>query len=236
MSEAAGRMIRGAMTLLQVFTLAEFGCGNVSQHFERNVLKKTTKGNHWGDLRARLELAIEHITEIASERHSNDSDYTSDSDDHSQPHPTYHVTNEKLTQAVRKELCGALRDLFHHGLNTNGSSGVHPNQMMVVPLFFTLGCFSTRSQASARGVHAWDIILKYYELKNGYLYNASPARKLSQSFNLQIVGGMAITPKQTFLSCIHDIIQTHTKLKRSPDSHFKAFVCAALKWAFLMHF
>lgn len=72
-------------------------------------------------------------------------------------------------------------------------------------------------------------LLTAYFFKNGSLYNASPARRLSQSFNLQIVGGSAITPKQTLLSVIDEIIETHTRLKRSPDSHFKAFVCQALK-------
>lgn len=61
------------------------------------------------------------------------------------------------------------------------------------------------------------------------MYNASPARKLSQSFNLEIIGGIAITSKQMLLSCVHEIIDSHTKLKRSPDSHFKAFICYALK-------
>jgi len=45
-------------------------------------------------------------------------------------------------------------------------------------------------------MHAWELILKYYELKNGDRYNSTPARKLSQSFNLDIVGGTAISNKQ----------------------------------------
>jgi hypothetical protein len=45
-------------------------------------------------------------------------------------------------------------------------------------------------------MHAWELILKYYELKNGDRYNSTPARKLSQSFNLDIVGGTAISSKQ----------------------------------------
>ena len=69
----------------------------------------------------------------------------------------------------------------------------------------------------------------FYLLQNGHLYNSCPARKLSQSFNLEIVGGMAITAKQTLLSAIGEIIQTHTKLRRSSDSHFKALVSEALK-------
>jgi hypothetical protein len=218
-NETAIKMIRRALTLLQVFTLTQFGCGNINQQFERNTLKKSTKGNHWGDLRARLELAINRILDIHHEKHSNDSDYTSDSDES----PNNLLCNERMTAAVRKELSSALRDLLQHGL----TSRIAVNEGMS-PSILNWGCFSTRSQLIPRPMHAWDVIVKYYELKNGVSYNACPARRLSQSFNLQIVGGMAITAKQTLLSCIDDIIETHTKLKRSPDSHFKAFVCAAL--------
>jgi hypothetical protein len=45
-------------------------------------------------------------------------------------------------------------------------------------------------------MHAWEFILKYYELKNGERYNSTPARKLSQSFNLDMVGGTAVSNKQ----------------------------------------
>lgn len=31
------------------------------KHFRRNVLKKTTRGNHWGDIRAKLEVDIQEI-------------------------------------------------------------------------------------------------------------------------------------------------------------------------------
>lgn len=37
-------------------------------------------------------------------------------------------------------------------------------------------------------MHAWELILKYYETKNGDYFNSTPARKLSQSFNLDIEG------------------------------------------------
>lgn len=36
-------------------------------------------------------------------------------------------------------------------------------------------------------------------LQQGDQYNSTPARKLSQSFNLDIIGGSAITPKQVCL-------------------------------------
>ena len=69
-------------------------------------------------------------------------------------------------------------------------------------------------------------------IQHGQEYNQSPARKLSQSFHLDIVGGKAITSKQTLLGAIDTVIASHSHLKRSEDSHFKAFVCLALKWVF----
>ncbi|XP_054161353.1 RUN domain-containing protein 1-like [Oppia nitens] len=223
-NETAIKMIRRALTILQVFTFAQFGCNGPmnGRHFERNILKKSSKGNHWGDLRARLELAIDRILAIYQEKHSNDSDYTSDSDET----PTNLLCTEKLISTVRKDLATALRDLLQHGLS--GNTGDDFVSDVSATSLLSWGCFSTRSHLVPRQMHAWDVLLKYYELKNGLKYNSCPARRLSQSFNLEIVGGLAITPKQTLLSCIDDIIESHTRLKRSPDSHFKAFVCAAL--------
>lgn len=206
-------IMRRALALLQIFAATQFGCG--AEHFHKNSLKKTTRGNHWGDLRAKLEIAVEHVLGIASVQDQPvDSDYTSDSED-----APVIMCNEKLTTAVRKDLALAIRDLLQHGLMPVGQS------TSLVPI---MGCFSTRSSSAVKLMHAWDLLLKYYEIKHGKQYNSTPARKLSQSFNLEIVGGTAITPKQTLLSTIDGIISTHTPLKRSHDSHFKAFICAAL--------
>lgn len=67
-------------------------------------------------------------------------------------------------------------------------------------------------------------------LQHGRQYNESPARKLSQSFHLEMVGGKPITVKQTMLGAINTVISSHTPLKRSEDSHFKAFISMALKY------
>lgn len=73
------------------------------------------------------------------------------------------------------------------------------------------------------------IFLEYYHLKNGEKFNSTPARKLSQSFNLDIAGASPNSNKHNMLCAIGTIISTHTPYKRSFDSHFKAFICAALK-------
>lgn len=78
-------------------------------------------------------------------------------------------------------------------------------------------------------MHAWQLILEYYNLKNGDKYNSTTVRKLSQSFNLNIIDENAITNKQSLLSTIGTIIAIHSPYKRSFNAHFKAFVCAGLK-------
>ena len=66
--------------------------------------------------------------------------------------------------------------------------------------------------------------------QHGREYNESPARMLSQSFHLDIVGGKPITAKQTLLGAIDTVLKTHVPHRRGEDSYFKAFICLALKW------
>lgn len=80
-----------------------------------------------------------------------------------------------------------------------------------------------------RQMHAWELIMEYYHFKNGDEFNNTPARKLSQSFNLDIVGSQAVSNKQNLLGAIAMIVALHRPYKRSYNSYFKAFVCAGLK-------
>nr|XP_019931270.2 RUN domain-containing protein 1-like [Aedes albopictus] len=77
-------------------------------------------------------------------------------------------------------------------------------------------------------MHAWELLLLYYNIKNGDRYNSAPARKLSESFNLDLVEGRPQSNKQSLLSAIGTIIALHSPYKRSYNSQFKAFICAAL--------
>uniref|UniRef100_A0A182K6L3 RUN domain-containing protein n=1 Tax=Anopheles christyi TaxID=43041 RepID=A0A182K6L3_9DIPT len=89
-------------------------------------------------------------------------------------------------------------------------------------------------------MHVWELLLVYYNIKNGDRYNSTPARKLSESFNLDIVDGRPLSNKQSLLSAIGSIIALHNPYKRSFDSQFKAFVCAGLnaqkltQWLYLI--
>lgn len=167
-SEEAIKMIKRVMTLLNMITFAQFGCNRLGgKKFERNILKKTSKGFHWGDLRAKLEVAIDHVVttnkEISS-KSCNDSDYTSDSDDNAVVPPS----SEKITSIVRKELAVSLRDLMEHGLIDEDADSTHTSSLIVTSIL-DWGCFPTRSsQVSSdyrRRMTAWDLILKYYEIK-----------------------------------------------------------------------
>ncbi|KAL5007222.1 hypothetical protein ScPMuIL_016028 [Solemya velum] len=206
--------LKKTLTILQMFIITQFGCG--TGDFKKNLLKKTTKGNHWGDLRARLEVAIDKVVDLALEQSNEQNDksneYASDSEE------SQEMSSPALTQAVRKDLAMALRDLLEHGLMEVGQS------TSVVPW----GCLPNRSANIPIMMHAWDLLTKYYEMKHGREYNESPARMLSQSFHLEIVGGKPITSKQTLLGAISSVSSSHTPLKRSEDSHFKAFVSTAL--------
>jgi hypothetical protein len=94
-----------------------------------------------------------------------------------------------------------------------------------------MSCMSAKNSASRNGTgltHAWAILLKYYDMKQGREYNSAPARKLSQSFGLDLTGSSSNT-KQSMLTTIGQILATHAPYKRSYDAQFKAFVCAGLK-------
>ena len=97
-----------------------------------------------------------------------------------------------------------------------------------------IGCMSAKSagagaasKANASMTHAWEVVLKFYEMKLGHEFNSAPSRKLSQSFGLDL-SGSASSNKQSLLATIGHILATHSPYKRSPDAHFKALVTAGL--------
>lgn len=54
-----------ASTILDMFAFGQLGCSSQRTR-QRNTLKKTAKGNHWGDLRAKLEVDVQEIILLAS--------------------------------------------------------------------------------------------------------------------------------------------------------------------------
>lgn len=207
-------LMRKASTLIQIFTVSQFGCSpNTSKKYDK---KSSPVVTHWGNLRAKLEMSIGAVLHLVSRDRSSSSiidSYDSDSEE-----GAIVINDAPLTTAVRRHLAINLRDLLQHGL-------VGPESTSLVPI---IGCFPIRRSSMSQLVHIWELILRYYELNDGDRFNSTPARKLSQSFNLEIVGGTAITNKQSLLSTIGSILASHSPYKRSYDAHFKAFVCAAL--------
>ncbi|KAF5276698.1 hypothetical protein FQA39_LY06502 [Lamprigera yunnana] len=206
-------MVQRTAALLQMFAMLQLGCG--SSQFKKNNLKMT-KCNHWGDLRAKMELAIVKVVELvksSKESKSDQGDYSSDNES------SIVVYNVQVTTAVRKYLATSIRDLMQHGAT---------NEIQSHSLVPFIGCLSRKFKVCDPPIHAWEIILHYYHLKNGESFNSTPARKLSQSFNLDIAGASATSNKQNMLTVIGNIIATHSLYKRSFDSHFKAFISAGL--------
>lgn len=253
--------------MLNIFAVTQFGCG--SNSFQKNSLKKTTKGNHWGDLRAQIEVDVQEIISLvttmqATSNHSNkimvhskqpratqDSSNSNSDDDKSDDDDDDDATNVlrlELISMVRKKFSVTLQKLIEHGLREDT-----PTSTSLVPF---IGCFSHpnirksrhtgkfhdepdgngtnagyngNSDDEDRPMHVWELILEYYYMKNGDKFNSTPARKLSQSFNLDIAGSASASNKQSLLSAIGTIISIHAPYKRSYNSHFKALVSMGLK-------
>ncbi|XP_059616851.1 RUN domain-containing protein 1 [Phlebotomus argentipes] len=257
-------IVKRVLTLLEIFTSSQIGCASTATRFQRNSFKKTPSGSHWGDLRAQLEVDIQEICNFAKKKDEDSHDdlssvYMTDSD--SEPDSAQVVTQQRRRKArsqkqsqdstylmsiVRKRFAMTLQKLMQHGLRNPDNSS------MMVPF---ISCFAMpkvdygdygaaigdEDDKAGRQMHAWELILEYYYIKNGDKYNETPARRLSQSFNLEIVGGTAISVKQSLLSTIGCILTLHAPYKRNLNSHFKAFVCAGLntgkltKWLHLIY-
>lgn len=161
---------------MQVYMLQQMGCQS-RQKFHKNELKKTSKGSHWGDLRAAVELAVEKVCESAKKDpiaiHGSEAKLKSgpvrsavrlSDDDEDEGDDVFIGNGEELVAAVRKNLCPALRDLLQHGMQLPAAA--KSGRLAAV------GCFPTRSQqvpatSAPAGTqrHAWEVILQYYQMK-----------------------------------------------------------------------
>ncbi|XP_006814724.1 RUN domain-containing protein 1-like [Saccoglossus kowalevskii] len=210
------RVLKRALTVLQLVAVTQFGCGASKLRENPPPDKNTEKGCE--ELLKRLEKAVDYVYELARvhlhEAPPSDNDYTSDSEETPWTRPL-----DEVTIGVRRKLAPALRDLFQHGLMK-----MSRNRSVMLPI----SCLVPRASKVSTKIHAWEVLVEYYEMKNGLRYTSSPARKLSQSFKLDIIGGAAITGKQTLLTAIDSVRASHEPLKRSLDSQFKAFVCEGL--------
>lgn len=133
-----------------------------------------------------------------------------------------------ITAAVRKQFAVTLQNLMQHGLCDNTKNKLVPFVGCILPFPEPNNDYASKDH---NHMHVWELILKYYHSKNGEHFNDTPARKLSESFNLDIFAfpSHVSSSKHSMLTVIGSIIQSHTPYKRSLNSHFKAFVSAGLK-------
>jgi len=85
-----------------------------------------------------------------------------------------------------------------------------------------------RAEGGVAGESGWETSAQWTS-QHGKEFSNEPLRRLSQSFQLESVGGRSVTSKQLLLATVDGVLASHSRLKRSADQMFKAFVCAALK-------
>lgn len=108
---------------------------------------------------------------------------------------------------VRKHLAITLQGLMQHGLrDVNKTSSLVPFIGCMIPFSQPTPSTYRRDESDEqRGpnqqMHVWELILEYYHLKNGSEFNDTPSRKLSESFNLDImVDTQSSSNKHTMLT------------------------------------
>jgi len=212
-------ILKRAVQALQLASnVTTLGCGG-SEKFKKNSLKQS-KGNHYGDLRAKLEFTLEKLLDVCCTTDARTlDDPLAEGKDEIPTDTEFLVRSPEVTAIIRKELAVAIRDLMHHGLG---------QQSVASSLVPFSGCMSARGSKTQTGIlHAWDVVVKFYEMKGGAEFNSAPARRLSRSFGLDLAGTTS-SNKQVLLQTVGQILASHTLYKRSPDAKFKALVCAGL--------
>ena len=242
------QVISKASTIFQIFALSQMGCSSQNGNkFKKNTLKKTSRGNHWGDIRAKLEVDVQEILALVIETNEiakneqqlkkirdkmdeseddevfdeakvkalvikkpNRNRSSSSSSSIMLPPPASTIAtcsksdelkslNIELITLVRKKFAVTLQKLIQHGLRS-----INETKHMV-PF---ISCFASLQMDNStyadditdyKEMHAWELILEYYHLKNGDYYNETPAQKLSQSFNLDMSGEGMVSNKQVII-------------------------------------
>ncbi|XP_065753258.1 RUN domain-containing protein 1 isoform X1 [Phocoena phocoena] len=211
--ETGLHLMRRVLAVLQIFAVSQFGCA--TGQIPRTLWQRDQADRDYSPLLKRLEVSVDRVKQLALRHQAHDHFSSSAS-----LQDLSLGGKDELTVAVRKELTVAVRDLLAHGLYAS-SPGM---SLVMAPIACLLPAFSSAPEA----MHPWELFVKYYHAKNGRAYVESPARKLSQSFALPVMGGTVVTPKQSLLTAIHVVLTEHDPFKRSADSELKALVCMAL--------
>uniref|UniRef100_A0A8D2APC8 RUN domain-containing protein 1 n=1 Tax=Sciurus vulgaris TaxID=55149 RepID=A0A8D2APC8_SCIVU len=211
--ETGLHLMRKALAVLQIFAVSQFGCA--TGQIPQTLWQRGQADRDYTPLLKKLEISVDRVKQLALRYQSHDHVITS-----ANLQDLSLGGKDELTMAVRKELTVAVRDLLAHGLYAS-SPGM---SLVMAPIACLLPAFSSAPET----MHPWELFVKYYHAKNGRAYVESPARKLSQSFALPVMGGTIVTPKQSLLTAIHMVLTEHDPFKRSADSELKALVCMAL--------
>ncbi|XP_061031832.1 RUN domain-containing protein 1 [Eubalaena glacialis] len=211
--ETGLHLMRRALAVLQIFAVSQFGCA--TGQIPQTLWQRDQADRDYSPLLKRLEVSVDRVKQLALRHQAHDHFISS-----AGLQDLSLGGKDELTAAVRKELTVAVRDLLAHGLYAS-SPGM---SLVMAPIACLLPAFSSAPEA----MHPWELFVKYYHAKNGRAYVESPARKLSQSFALPVMGGAVVTPKQSLLTAIHMVLTEHDPFKRSADSELKALVCMAL--------
>ena len=146
------------------------------------------------DLRAKLELSLDRLLEVCSNVDSRLVEDEVKTEGETPPDTEFLVRSPMVTAMVRKDLAVSIRDLIHHGLG-QGRGGVR-----LVPFS---ACMSGRQRTGTGILHAWDVVIKFYEMKGGAEFNSAPARRLSRSFGLDLAGSSSSNKQVGPLQSVH---------------------------------
>uniref|UniRef100_A0A914QFL5 RUN domain-containing protein n=1 Tax=Panagrolaimus davidi TaxID=227884 RepID=A0A914QFL5_9BILA len=179
-----------------------------AKKFEKNELKNTPRGNHYGDQRAQLEIIVNDVIEILKKYSivtlDLDEINTIPQDDEQRNQELFEWSEEEVVSVFRKEFCPALRALLEHGMKSEVSQS---SSLMGLGVF---GCFPDRTAKAAKAAaaqsgshssgfplsHVWDVVLYFYEDRKHKELNDGSVGKLSQTFKLDNVSGKQITSKE----------------------------------------
>lgn len=117
-----------------------------------------------------------------------------------------------LLDMVRKKVAVQIKALFAHGLRS------HRRDSMSL-----VSCGGGRTRQSQKGAHPWLLFLEFYKIQHGKSFTEQPQYQLSQSFGLRIQRHN-INSKQSLLSSIHKVRDSHEPFKRSNDAKFKSLI------------
>uniref|UniRef100_A0A915D7U6 RUN domain-containing protein n=1 Tax=Ditylenchus dipsaci TaxID=166011 RepID=A0A915D7U6_9BILA len=199
-----------------------FGCRSAREKFERNELKRTPMGNHYGDQRAQIELAVDKVVQTLQK-------YQILSVDRSE--------REALPLEQLNESIFECSEEAVHGLKETVCPYTHrvPLASMAGSIL-GIGCFSNRAASGQAKYmlqevskmdghkleHIWDVIQLFYECSKALEMRNAALGQLSQAFKLDSIDGRTATSKQVLLATIESVNSSHSRLKRSPDCMWKA--------------